>query len=203
MLPILSDNEFVKLIQNIPSCFFIEVGANDGVSNDPIYEIVKNNNLTGILVEPNPDIIVALESTYKDHKNIIIENCAITPQSGKTTMYFSTVSTLHNTLSLNYAQANFSNSLIPVVVKGLSFSDLLQKHKVAKVDLLTIDVEGYDFILLQTFPFNVTKPKIVRAEFLHTGFENISIESIIEYLASFGYKVFMSQNGTDIIAVLQ
>lgn len=203
MLPILSDNKFIELIENIPSCFFIEIGANDGISNDPIYEVVKNNNLPGILVEPNPDIIVSLESTYKNHKNIVIENCAITPNSERTKIYFSTASTQHNTLSLKYAETNFSNSIRPLVVDGLSFVDLLQKHNVAKVDLLVIDVEGYDFILLQTFPFNQIKPKIIRAEFLHTGFENISMESMIEYLESYGYKVFMSEGGTDIIAILQ
>jgi FkbM family methyltransferase len=198
----LSEKDFILKIEQIPSCYFIEVGANDGISNDPIYHTIIKHNLSGIVVEPNPSIIPHLSKNYATNSNVIVENSAITLNTGDTKMFFSSGSTLHNTLSKNYANRNFSNNIIETMVHGISFQDLLQKHNVAKVDLLLIDVEGYDFILLQSFPFDSIKPKIIRVEMIHTTFENISLDTMVDYLSKMNYNIYASEDNTDIIAIL-
>jgi FkbM family methyltransferase len=198
----LSEEDFILRLEQIPSCYFIEVGANDGVSNDPIYHTIIKHNLSGIVVEPNPSVIPHLSKNYATNSNVIVENSAITLNTGDTKMFFSSGSTLHNTLSKNYANRNFPNNIIETMVHGISFQDLLQKHNVAKVDLLLIDVEGYDFILLQSFPFDAIKPKIIRVEMLHTTFENISLNNMVDYLSKMNYNIYASEDNTDIIAIL-
>jgi len=198
----LSEEDFISKIEQIPSCYFIEVGANDGVSNDPIYKTVIKNNLSGIVIEPNPSMIPYLSKNYITNKNVIVENSAVTLNTGDTKMFFSSGSNLHNTLSKNYAYRNFPDSIIETTVPGISFVDLLLKHNVTKVDLLLIDVEGYDFILLQSFPFDTIKPQIIRAEILHTTFENVSLQSMVDYLSSMNYNIYSSEDNTDLIAFL-
>jgi FkbM family methyltransferase len=198
----LSEAEFISKIEQIPSCYFIEVGANDGVSNDPIYKTVIKNNLSGIVIEPNPSMIPYLSKNYITNKNVIVENSAVTLNTSDTKMFFSSGSNLHNTLSKNYAYRNFPDAIIETTVPGISFVDLLLKHNVTKVDLLLIDVEGYDFILLQSFPFDTIKPQIIRAEILHTTFENVSLQSMVDYLSSMNYNIYSSEDNTDLIAFL-
>jgi FkbM family methyltransferase len=147
-------------------------------------------------------MIPYLSKNYITNKNVIVENSAVTLNTGDTKMFFSSGSNLHNTLSKNYAYRNFPDAIIETRVPGISFVDLLLKHNVTKVDLLLIDVEGYDFILLQSFPFDTIKPQIIRAEILHTTFENVSLQSMVDYLSSMNYNIYSSEDNTDLIAFL-
>jgi len=36
--------------------YFVEVGSNDGKTNDPLYDYVKNFDLSGVLVEPQKEV---------------------------------------------------------------------------------------------------------------------------------------------------
>jgi hypothetical protein len=47
----------------------------------------------------------------------------------------------------------------------LSFSALLKKHGVTKIDLLQIDVEGYDFQIIRSIDFKQIAPKIIHFEY--------------------------------------
>lgn len=60
----------------------IQVGANDGKYNDPIYDFVKENmNYTNIiLIEPITDIIPYLKENYSYHPSVEILNKAISNQ---------------------------------------------------------------------------------------------------------------------------
>jgi FkbM family methyltransferase len=57
----------------------VPIGANDGKTNDPIYEfLMSNKNYTkALLVEPQDEIIPFLEKNYQEHPKIEIFNGAI------------------------------------------------------------------------------------------------------------------------------
>ena len=42
---------------------FVQVGANDGVSHDPINAFVTRNRLAGVVIEPLPDVFAKLCQT--------------------------------------------------------------------------------------------------------------------------------------------
>ena len=50
----INNDEFNELLDG-KELFFIQIGANDGISVDPIHNLVKKNNWTGILFEPGKD----------------------------------------------------------------------------------------------------------------------------------------------------
>src|SRR5262245_48292496 len=43
---------------------FIQIGANDGLRNDPIREFIVRDAWTGVLVEPLPDVFDLLKKNY-------------------------------------------------------------------------------------------------------------------------------------------
>jgi FkbM family methyltransferase len=58
---------------------FVQIGANDGKINDPIYEfLMSNKNSTkALLVEPQDEIIPFLKKNYQNHPKIKIFNGAV------------------------------------------------------------------------------------------------------------------------------
>jgi FkbM family methyltransferase len=59
----------------------VEVGANDGRINDPIYNFVMNHKETTcvLLIEPQAELIPILKENYKEHRSVTIFNGAIGP----------------------------------------------------------------------------------------------------------------------------
>src|SRR5262245_37291248 len=55
-----------KLKRNTSDIFFVEIGAMDGISFDPLYKHVVSNGWRGLLVEPLPDLFEQLKETYHE-----------------------------------------------------------------------------------------------------------------------------------------
>jgi FkbM family methyltransferase len=57
----------------------VQIGANDGMINDPIYQCVTANQHRNriLLIEPQENVIDALKTNYKTHPNSRILNCAV------------------------------------------------------------------------------------------------------------------------------
>jgi hypothetical protein len=55
---------------------FINVGANDGISKDPVYQLIQEG-WKGILIEPIPYYFNNLKENLKDYEGLIFENIAI------------------------------------------------------------------------------------------------------------------------------
>jgi hypothetical protein len=86
---------------------------------------------------------------------------------------------------------------------------LLNKHNVKKIDLLQIDVEGYDGELLVGIDFSKIKPRYIRYEDKHidTAFKDnltkVSSDDVISYLIESGYEVGERTNGFDRVCKLK
>lgn len=77
--PGLYSNFLSSIIESSKVVDVVQVGANDGKINDPIYDIVrKNKNKTRIvLIEPQTNLLPHLEDNYRTHPKVKIVNCAI------------------------------------------------------------------------------------------------------------------------------
>lgn len=62
---------------------FIQVGANDGISFDFLFEFVTKRNSTGLVIEPVKDYFQELIENYKDYPKIIKINKAVHPSQKK------------------------------------------------------------------------------------------------------------------------
>lgn len=67
--------------------FVILIGANDGVTGDPLWEIRDICMWRGILVEPQPEIFAKLQYNYRNNADIVCENVAIGVTDGEMQLY--------------------------------------------------------------------------------------------------------------------
>lgn len=67
---------------------FVQVGANDGKSKDPIYKHILAHGSKAILIEPQPSLIEQIKQNYCTFAGqLIIENIAIGLEQGELTIY--------------------------------------------------------------------------------------------------------------------
>ena len=148
---------------------FVQVGANDGKLEDPIYQHVLAHGSKVMLIEPQPWLIEALTENYKTFTGaLMIENIAIGPEDGtlalhilkkefwaeysardgrSPTILFSPDRNLlrrriARRMAVDVAEAEKRLDVIEVPMQPLS--DVMARHGFDDVDLLQIDCEGYD-----------------------------------------------------------
>ena len=193
-----------------PDFFFLQIGANDGCTDDPIVHLVKKYHLRGLFVEPQPIAFKRLVKNYLGEDQLIFENSLITTYDGTATFY-SVPEDLPG-LPYNFYQAGSMKRevLVSVLIatqraeKGtmlprdietlvneyslpaLKPETLLVKHHINKVDLLVIDTMGYDFEILKAFPFYLMKPPIIHFEYALLPIDDQ--EKCLRYLAELGYS---------------
>ena len=67
--------------------FFIQVGANDGISHDPLRAYIERYHWRGILVEPQPRVFARLCRNYASHTQLRFANVALTRYGESATPY--------------------------------------------------------------------------------------------------------------------
>ena len=195
---------------------FLQVGANDGVKSDPLNKIIKKYDISGILLEPNPDTFEILENNYekvnslKKHR-LVLENIALVPggRYGKMSFYkFSNLDEQDNNDLSGFTTADknklinikktlkVNNEISEIKVDFESVSFFLKKRNLLNLNLLVLDAEGMDIDILTSFFYNKNHPKIIYMEILDEPCNRIS--TLINELENNGYKVGGDQS--DLIA---
>ena len=80
------------------------------------------------------------------------------------------------------------------MVQCVTFDTLLNRHQVKRIDLLQIDVEGYDYELLKLFDFERIRPRLIRYEHSHLKLSDRS--SCKRYLKQNGYMILEMEYDT-------
>lgn len=181
--------------------FFIQIGAHNGIANDPIRKYVFKYGLKGILLEPQKEIFMILVKNYKEQPQLIFENVAISDKNETRSLY-KIKSNAQNLPKWADQLASFSkqtvlnhgdvipdiDSLIEVEnVKCISFDTLLEQYKIFKIDLLQIDAEGYDYDIIKTIDFAKVKPHIIHFE--HKHLNALDTGNCVKFLMKQGYQV--------------
>ncbi len=164
-----------------PETYFLQIGAHDGKTDDHLREFVIKNRMRGILVEPVPSIFQRLKENYRDQDGLFFENKAIAPASGTRTFYrlrdntdglphwYDQLGSFHKHIVLKHKVEipNIEDYLLEEQVECISVSNLLQRCKIPRVDIMLIDCEGYDFEILKTIDFKKCLPRLIVYEEKH------------------------------------
>jgi hypothetical protein len=170
---------------------FVQIGANDGVFQDPLYEPMKpfKDSWFGLLVEPQPELHEKLVTLHQDSdwtffNGVFAPNCGFDgtiPFCETTTPGQGGWKTQGQTNSLDLAQCENGKlrnkfRLVHHPCEG-TFGDLIRNHgnpemiqQVLKgsLDFLQIDAEGHDFELLQAIRFDtMLVPQCIHYEHRH------------------------------------
>lgn len=173
-----------------PGLNFIQVGANDGHTNDPIYKFVIRDSWKGLVLEPQKNVFQSkLVPKLGKRPHLILLNVAISATDEIRTLYkisFSTArwatglatflkETMVDRVQSDYVatQAALEGVDLPESIDARiseepvqcrSFNSLLDEYRFTSVNLLQIDTEGFDFEIIKMFPFNRVKPDVISFE---------------------------------------
>jgi len=195
--------------------FFIQVGANDGKRYDPIHHLIvqEKASVKGIAIEPVQEYFNELQLTYKDFPQIKLVNKAIHNSEREVPVYkiapgYKNASEhlkgmssfdIRNLTKEGIAEDDIIAEKIPCI----SFMDLIESEKIAKLHLLQIDAEGYDLEIIRSIDFNKIKPLVINFE--HRWKYNLIPESeifmVLRILMDKGYKIFLT--GNDALAYIE
>jgi FkbM family methyltransferase len=191
--------------------FFVQVGANDGIAYDPINRFVRQRGWQGVLIEPVADYMVALRRNYEGIEGIEFRQVAISNEVGERLLYkvraapglpdwASTLASfsLPTILSHRPALPAIDSLIETETVHCLPLSQIFSELGDRTVDLLQIDVEGLDYMVLQTLDFDRWRPPILHFEHGHLREEEL--EECLRFLIRHGYGV--SQEYRDTTACL-
>ncbi|WP_157776668.1 FkbM family methyltransferase [Flavobacterium crassostreae] len=190
--------------QNTPFSF-IQVGANDGISFDFLYDFVITRNSTGIVIEPVKDYFKELENNYSQFPGILTINKAVHPEKKQIELYKIKQESLSNypdwvkgiaSLDIHHHQKLQINSqdIILEKVAADNLMDIIRANYNQKIDYLQIDTEGFDYEVLKMLDFGISKPAIIKYEFV-----NLKPEDQLKttnLLQSQGYYLFSELGDT-------
>lgn len=184
--------------------FFVEIGANDGVTNDYLFKYVLKYNWSGVYVEPQKDVFEKLVENLKGRDNLYFENIAIIDEENRDIPIFIPkdihIKDYTGIASLSRqggVLTRFSDDeLIEQKVEGKPFSYLIDKYELHnKTNLfILIDVEGYEKKIIYSIDFNRIHPRVLLFEHAHMTYD--CHREVNEYLTKLGYKIYVAKFDT-------
>jgi FkbM family methyltransferase len=189
-----------KLSAERPDFFFVQIGANNGLTDDPLRQFVTKYHWHGVLVEPQPQVFQQLLKNYEVEKQLAFENAAIADKDGTARLFVADHQ--HETADLTVFASLKKDALIrgldnpkaagvqvqvhEVEVPALSVQTLLAKHRITKIDLLLTDVQGYDGEVVEQVLACGVKPTIIHFEHCHTA--RPALDALYRKLVEHGYR---------------
>ena len=192
-----------------PDFFFVQIGAFDGSTVDPLFSMVQRFDWPGLLIEPEEQAFRQLCLTYKDKTRLQFANVAIADYDGEGTLHVvnpeipdpSSRGPLISSLDRQTTVANLGfdgdNVLLKRTVQVCRLETLLEQRKINRVDLLQIDAEGYDFKIIQSLEGNKVQPRIINYE--HALLSRKDKEACWNLLIRRGYRLFVHEPDTTAI----
>jgi FkbM family methyltransferase len=189
----------------------IQVGANDGITHDPIHKFIKRDNWKGVLLEPQKHLFPGLCKLYRKNRGITILNAAVGYEDGSTNIYkigfsdarwatglatfnkevlqdaFNSGYVLRNAEKDNITiPENPEEQIIAEKIQVLSPANLLKTYSIDHINLLQIDTEGFDFEIIKMFlDTNITPGMII---FENTHLSENDLADCQKLLLARGYQ---------------
>ncbi|GGC41167.1 hypothetical protein GCM10011504_19540 [Siccirubricoccus deserti] len=188
------------LMLTTPRPFFIGIGANDGVTHDPIFPFIRDFGWRGIMVEPIPEAFAKLKDNYAPYPDVTLIEAAVGKIDSVGVIYSIDMSTpnslsmsLHSSFSRDVLlkgrqwHSGLESHIVERQVPIISFETLLRSTKGQPVDVLKIDAEGYDLEILKTIDLEALAPQLVLVE--HANIQRSGKIEMAERLSAAGYRV--------------
>lgn len=207
-----------KRISRAERVRFLQIGAMDGISFDPIYPFVKQYGWHGVLVEPLPDMMQRLKANYADMQGIRFAQFAISTSSGAGKMFrigadnsafptwtqgISSMNPSRNALGGKGISPELHSQLkaatIEVGVDTLSFADLVSTFDLNHIDVIQIDAEGCDWEILEQIDVSFYRPKTIQIEVQCLPPDEVALA--LNKLKAAGYVCYMTEGGEDLLSV--
>lgn len=181
------DKILLELIGDKKEGFFVELGACDGVMYSNTYYFEKELGWNGILIEPNPSFLNELKKNR--NCNISNEICTSVENEDIDFLLSGAISGVVNENPGYWVRQNMETN--PTIkMSSTTLSIILDKYNAPPViDFLSLDVEGLEYDILKTFPFDRYRFNYICVEH-NSCFDGIENKNRIqEILTNNGYTL--------------
>lgn len=190
--------------------FFVQVGGNDGVRFDGLYSKVTKVNARGIVVEPLPRYFRRLQMNYEDYPGVRTVNAALHPSLKRVELFHVDTAKMSGlepwaggigSLRKEHHLASKvpAEYMTSTMVDAMTFQDLVDAYGVSHIDLLQIDVEGFDYEVLKMVPLRLIRPHLIKYEWVNLS--EREHQDALGLLAGHGYRTEVGAE--DVLAILQ
>jgi FkbM family methyltransferase len=171
-------DKLVEIFNNKEDGFFIELGANDGLTQSNTAFLEKYLNWKGILIEPS---IKGYNSCKINRINSICLNCAC----------------VSDDYNLDYVEGDFDGHCMSSIngkrlnrnnlssVKAMTLNKILNVYNVTSIDFLSLDTEGYELNILNGLDLKNYRPKYILIELYPDEYDKV-----FKYLNSNNYNIY-------------
>lgn len=199
-------NEFLRSRPDQPVTL-LQVGANDGLQQDPVRPVLENRNVRAVLVEPIPAVYERLKANYAGFPNVQTVNCAIGASDGTLTLYALDPGHVGEpSLIASFDRPHVEqfraiwgmpeHQLVTHEVPCLTVNTILARHGLNRVGIAVMDTEGMDHIVCNQLLDLEEPPEIVHFEYALCP--EPEIRRILQRLDQMGYAV--ARSGLDMTA---
>lgn len=124
---------------------FIDAGANIGGYSFDLSSTHPNVKILAIEAHPETFARLQLNIANNPQKKIDAIHCALSTESGEATLFINHKNAGENSTRISTAGGT------SIIVKARSLLDILQEHRIQKIDALKIDIEGAEDEVLYAF----------------------------------------------------
>ncbi|SHM37952.1 methyltransferase, FkbM family [Cyclobacterium lianum] len=189
----------------------VQIGANDGITHDPIHKFIKRDNWKGVLLEPQPDVYHQyLKKIYARNEGIRTVCAAIGEVDGTQPIYKIAFSSMRwatglSSFSREKIEQAFEDGIVEIncqkfgieipedkdqwisqeEVEVIAPDTLIQRYGLDHIDLLQIDAEGYDLEVIRIFDIPKSQPEALVFE--NVGLNEADYASCLALLQESGY----------------
>jgi len=194
---------FAELTRRLGSVRFIQVGANDGVRNDPLREFILSGAWTGLLVEPGDDQNARLHAAYAGIPGATIVDVAIWSECGRRPFHIVEGADALSSFSLETILRHepkyddLRGMIRSIEVETLTLDALADGHGVSDPDVVVVDAEGCDDVVLGSFDLEARRPKLILFEHVHLSLETST--ALRDRLVAAGYACVADRH--DVLAI--
>lgn len=204
--PYIAHEELLKNINYLENGFFVECGGNDGHFQDPTYYLEKRLGWTGIIVEPLP----ISKLCQKHRKKSSVYKYAVTsPDFADKVVDFidvNAMSIISNSIKDEDGWVKTGERVQKITARKIkvntkTIQQIIDDHFTCipkrNIDLMVLDIEGYEINALQGLDFKENAPSFILVEchnlekkeeieelLIKEGYNNGIKISFIDYLFS-------------------
>lgn len=200
---------------------FIQIGANDGLRNDPLRPFIVRDAWQGVLIEPLPTVFPLLKRNYAylGRSGLEFVNAAVVTEGSGNLDFWTFAADFLDAqpveTRLDYLRkASFRREhvagflpagvdaekvLVRIPIPMIRLDEVVARYlPQSPLHLLAIDAEGYESTLIPGIDFSVIRPEAVFFESEHLG---DSGDRVFAHLEDAGYRI--QPVGGDSLAVLE
>ena len=149
-----------------PNWTYIEAGANDGIRDSITIEFERQLGWSGILVEPIPQLLDVCKTHRSADKNLFL-NCGLGSEYG----YFDLTVPRMNLDNASFAMSQahldqldgfgqLAAGIVQISCLTLTYADVCRLNGHKPIDLLVLDVEGFENPILERMVMDIHEQKV-------------------------------------------